>query len=55
MCFIALLAPLYNYKYTSLSKIKQNDQIYAVLKIEVNCDFGPLKAKTFFTEDNFMY
>ena len=41
-------------------------QIYAVLKTEANCnlsflftqrfcDFGPLKANTFFTEDNFMY
>ena len=41
-------------------------QIYALLKIEANhnlsflftlrfCDFGLLKAKTFFTEDNFMY
>ena len=41
-------------------------QIYTVLKTEANhnlsflftsrfCDFGPLKANTFFTEDNFMY
>ena len=41
-------------------------QIYAVLKTEANrnlsflftsrfCDFGPLKANTFLTEDNFMY
>ena len=41
-------------------------QIYAVLKIEANrhlsflftlrfCDFGHLKAKTFFTDDDFMY